>query len=104
MAWPSPSTGAGLPLARRGRRPPDPRPVRGPRGRAAVTERITLLTYLAVMPYRNPLLLAKSAASVDLISKGRFILGMGTGYLKSEFFALGVISKSATSSSMRPST
>ena len=57
---------------------------------AAVTERINLLTYLAVAPYRNPLLLAKAAASVDLISDGRFILGMGTGYLKSEFFAVGV--------------
>lgn len=57
---------------------------------AAVTERISLLTYLAVIPYRNPLLLAKAAASVDLISKGRMILGAGTGYLKGEFFALGV--------------
>jgi probable F420-dependent oxidoreductase len=57
---------------------------------AAVTERIKLLTYLSVAPYRNPLLLAKAAASVDLISKGRFILGLGTGYLKTEFFALGV--------------
>jgi probable F420-dependent oxidoreductase len=57
---------------------------------AAVTERIRLLTYLAVVPYRNPLLLAKSAATVDMISNGRFILGIGTGYLKSEFFALGV--------------
>ena len=57
---------------------------------AAVTERITLLTYLAVVPYRNPLLLAKAAASVDLISNGRFVLGVGTGYLKTEFFALGV--------------
>jgi probable F420-dependent oxidoreductase len=57
---------------------------------AAVTERIKLLTYLAVVPYRNPLLLAKAAASVDMISKGRMILGVGTGYLKGEFFALGV--------------
>src|SRR3954447_4963089 len=57
---------------------------------AAVTERIKLLTYLAVVPYRNPLLLAKSAATVDLISGGRFVLGVGTGYLKTEFFALGV--------------
>ncbi len=57
---------------------------------AAVTERIQLLTYLSVAPYRNPLLLAKAAASVDLISRGRFILGLGTGYLKTEFFALGV--------------
>src|SRR6195952_5520352 len=57
---------------------------------AAVTERVKLLTYLSVAPYRNPLLLAKAAASVDMISNGRFILGLGTGYLKTEFFALGV--------------
>ena len=57
---------------------------------AAVTERIRLLTYLSVVPYRNPLLLAKAAATVDMISKGRMILGVGTGYLKGEFFALGV--------------
>lgn len=56
----------------------------------AVTERIMLLTYLAVAPYRNPMLLAKAAATVDLISNGRFVLGLGTGYLKGEFFALGV--------------
>ena len=57
---------------------------------AAVTSRMRLLTYLAVAPYRNPLLLAKAAASVDKLSGGRFILGLGTGYLKSEFHALGV--------------
>jgi probable F420-dependent oxidoreductase len=57
---------------------------------AAVTERIKLLTYLAVAPYRNPFLLAKAAATVDLISNERFILGLGTGYQKSEFIALGV--------------
>jgi probable F420-dependent oxidoreductase len=57
---------------------------------AAVTERISLLTYLAVAPYRNPLVLAKAAATVDMLSNGRFILGLGTGYLKGEFFALGV--------------
>jgi probable F420-dependent oxidoreductase len=57
---------------------------------AAVTERIKLLTYLAVAPYRNPLLLAKTAATVDLISNERLILGLGTGYQKSEFMALGV--------------
>jgi probable F420-dependent oxidoreductase len=56
---------------------------------AAVTERLRLVTYLAVAPYRNPLLLAKAAATVDLLSGGRFVLGMGTGYLKGEFFALG---------------
>ena len=57
---------------------------------ASVTEQIRLLTFLTVVPYRNPMLLAKTAASLDLVSDGRFILGAGAGYLKSEFFALGV--------------
>jgi probable F420-dependent oxidoreductase len=57
---------------------------------AAVTSRMHLLTYLTVMPYRNPMLLAKAAATVDIVSGGRFILGVGTGYLKSEFRAVGV--------------
>jgi probable F420-dependent oxidoreductase len=57
---------------------------------AAVTSRLRLLTYLSVLPYRNPMLLAKAAASVDILSGGRFILGAGTGYAKSEFHALGV--------------
>lgn len=57
---------------------------------AAATERIRLLTYLAVAPYRNPFLLAKSAATLDKLSGGRMILGLGTGYQKSEFYALGV--------------
>ena len=57
---------------------------------AAVTERLRLLTFLTVVPYRNPLLLAKAAATVDKLSGGRFILGAGVGYLKSEYFALGV--------------
>ncbi|MBM4383582.1 MAG: LLM class F420-dependent oxidoreductase [Deltaproteobacteria bacterium] len=58
-------------------------------GAATVTTRIRLLTYLTVVPYRNPLLLAKSAATVDRLSNGRFILGAGAGYLKGEFAALG---------------
>jgi probable F420-dependent oxidoreductase len=57
---------------------------------AAVTERLRLLTNLTVVPYRNPALLAKTAATVDRLSNGRLILGAGTGYLKSEFAALGV--------------
>lgn len=59
-------------------------------GAATVTERIRLLTYLAVLPYRNPMLLAKAATTVDRLSNGRFILGVGNGYLKAEFAALGV--------------
>ena len=56
---------------------------------AAVTTRLRLLTYLAVLPYRNPLMLAKAAATVDKLSGGRFVLGAGAGYLKAEFFAVG---------------
>lgn len=57
---------------------------------AAATERLRLLTYLAVAPYRNPFLLAKAAATLDRLSGGRLILGLGAGYQKSEFHALGV--------------
>ncbi|GGM98479.1 LLM class F420-dependent oxidoreductase [Streptomyces fuscichromogenes] len=57
---------------------------------AAVTRRLRLHTNLAVAPYRNPFLLAKAAATLDKLSGGRLVLGLGTGYLKSEFYALGV--------------
>ena len=57
---------------------------------AAATQRLRLLTYLAVAPYRNPFLLAKAAATIDKLSGGRLILGLGAGYQKSEFHALGV--------------
>lgn len=57
---------------------------------AAVTTRLRLLTYLAVAPYRNPFTLAKAAATLDKLSGGRAIVGLGTGYQKSEFHALGV--------------
>lgn len=57
---------------------------------AAGTSRIRLMTYLAVVPYRNPLLLAKSMTSVDVLSGGRATFVLGTGYLRSEFAALGV--------------
>lgn len=56
---------------------------------AAATTRIRLMTYLAVLPYRNPLLLAKNVATVDRLSGGRLTLVIGTGYLRSEFSALG---------------
>lgn len=57
---------------------------------AACTSRIHLMTYLLVLPYRNPLVTAKTVATVDLLSRGRLILGAGGGYLRSEFLALGV--------------
>lgn len=57
---------------------------------AALTARIRLITYLSVAPYRNPMLLAKAAATLDKLSGGRAVLGIGTGYLKGEFHAVGV--------------
>lgn len=56
---------------------------------AAATERLRLMTFLAIAGYRNPFLLAKSAASLDLLSAGRLVLGVGAGYLRGEFAALG---------------
>jgi probable F420-dependent oxidoreductase len=56
---------------------------------AAVTTRLRLLTYLSVLPYRHPLVTAKAAATVDRLSDGRLILGIGAGYLREEFQALG---------------
>ena len=57
---------------------------------AAATERIRLIPNIVVLPYRNPFLVAKAAATLDLLSDGRFTLAVGAGYLKSEFAALGV--------------
>ena len=57
---------------------------------AATTTDLRLLTNLAVVPYRNPFLLANTVASLDRLSCGRVTLGTGTGYLRREFDALGV--------------
>lgn len=82
-----PATGARW-LASGGHQTLDPFVALG--GVATVTTRLRLLSYLAVLPYRNPLLLAKAAMTVDRLSNGRFILGAGAGYSKGEFAALGV--------------
>ena len=57
---------------------------------AAATTRICVQTHILVLPYRNPLLTAKSVLSLDVLSGGRVILGVAPGYLKPEFSALGV--------------
>ena len=57
---------------------------------AAVTERIRLVPNIVVLPYRNPFLVAKAAATLDALSGGRFTLSVATGYLRSEYRALGV--------------
>jgi probable F420-dependent oxidoreductase len=57
---------------------------------AAATSTLRLQTNLLVLAYRNPFLAAKSVASLDAASGGRMILGVGAGYLDTEFAALGV--------------
>jgi probable F420-dependent oxidoreductase len=57
---------------------------------AATTTRIRLIPNIVVLPYRNPFVVAKAAATLDVLSGGRFTLAVGAGYLKGEFAALGV--------------
>ena len=57
---------------------------------AAATSRMTLGTAVLILPQRNPLVLAKQAASLDALSGGRFVLGVGAGWLAAEMAAVGV--------------
>jgi len=57
---------------------------------AAVTERLHLVPNILVLPYRNPFLVAKAAATLDTVSGGRFVLAVATGYQRGEYRALGV--------------
>jgi probable F420-dependent oxidoreductase len=79
-------------------RPPSPAPPQFPMLHppallaflAAVTDRIALGTGITLVAQRNPVVLAKEVATVDVLSGGRLILGIGAGYLEPEFRALGV--------------
>src|SRR5581483_8959885 len=57
---------------------------------AARTTTLRLIPNIVVLPYRNPFLVAKAGATLDLLSGGRFTLAVGVGYLRREFAALGV--------------
>jgi probable F420-dependent oxidoreductase len=57
---------------------------------AAHTTTLRLIPNIVVLPYRNPFVVAKSGATLDLLSAGRFTLAVGVGYLKREFAAIGV--------------
>ena len=57
---------------------------------AGVTERVKLGTGITLIAQRNPVVLAKEMASLDVVSGGRLLLGIGAGYLHQEFAALGV--------------
>ena len=56
----------------------------------AVTSRIRLITGVLVLPQRNPLVLAKHLATIDHLTGGRLELGIGVGWLREEFDALGI--------------
>jgi len=57
---------------------------------AAASSRLKLQTNILVLPYRNPFITAKAATTLQVLSEGRFILGVGSGYQEAEFEALGV--------------
>ncbi|MFD5948226.1 TIGR03619 family F420-dependent LLM class oxidoreductase [Streptomyces collinus] len=57
---------------------------------AAATERVRLLSHVAIVGLRHPLLTAKQYATLDHLSGGRLVLGVGAGHVQEEFEALGV--------------
>ena len=56
---------------------------------AGITQRVRLLTSVMVVPYREPILAAKMLASVDVLSRGRLIVGVGAGWMAEEMQLLG---------------
>lgn len=56
---------------------------------AGVTTTLKLATGIIILPQRNPVVLAKELASLDVVSQGRLIVGIGAGYLEPEFAAIG---------------
>ena len=57
---------------------------------AAATTRIRLAAFVFANDYRHPLILAREAATLDFLSNGRFELGLGAGWMKSDYRALGL--------------
>lgn len=57
---------------------------------AAVTERIKLGSGIILLAQRNPVVLAKELAGIDVLSEGRLLFGIGVGYVKQEFDVIGV--------------
>ncbi len=57
---------------------------------AGQTEHIQLVTSVLIVPHRNPLVAAKQLATLDVLSKGRVVVGVGVGWMREEFEALGI--------------
>jgi probable F420-dependent oxidoreductase len=56
---------------------------------AGRTRRLRLVSSVMILPYRNPVLTAKMLATIDVLSRGRVTVGVGVGWLREEFEALG---------------
>ena len=83
------------PYSRSGRMPgPEESPIPDPliwlTWVGAATTTLRLATGILILPQRNPVILAKELATLDVLSKGRVELGVGVGWLREEFDALGV--------------
>ncbi len=94
VVWPTNYTST-YPYAASGRLPgnpstPLPDPLIWMAYVAAVTTGLRLMTAVVILPQRNPLVLAKAVATLDYMSGGRIELGIGVGWLKEEFAALGI--------------
>ncbi len=57
---------------------------------AGQTSRIRLVTSVIIVPHRNPLVAAKALATLDVLSGGRLVVGVGVGWMREEFEALGL--------------
>jgi len=57
---------------------------------AARTKKINLGTSVLILPYRNPIVVAKMVSTLDMLSDGRVVFGVGPGWMKEEFETLGV--------------
>src|SRR5216117_2106739 len=59
---------------------------------AAKTSTLRLVTSVMIVPYRNPVVTAKALATIDVLSRGRVTVGVGVGWLREEFAAVGAAS------------
>ncbi len=57
---------------------------------AAITTKLKLSTGIVILPQRHPLYLAKQLATLDVLSKGRMMVGIGSGWMKEEFESVGL--------------
>jgi probable F420-dependent oxidoreductase len=59
---------------------------------AGVTSRLRIVSSVMIVPYRNPVVTAKMLATIDVLSRGRLTVGVGVGWLREEFEAVGAAS------------